>query len=207
MHASDASQRIIPVHSLQEFFRDAVESAIRNQNLDISPHASHYVVNLLTLFSRSEALYKDHGDYFGLKPLALILRDSVDAKTEHSRDEALRRLGDVALFVSGVFADSLEEQIVDVDYYIAMGGNAYSTLSKTSGSNQRILTLADVYSELATKFRYLVDVLNEVLDSARGITTHNLSRLLEVWRKSGSPRAEKLLVDGGVQPLITPFQS
>lgn len=206
MDNTEQSQTIIPVHNLQEFFRDNLNTAISNQGLQLSPHASHYVVNLLTLYSRSEALYRDHGDYFGLKPLALMLRDSVDAESAAQRDETLRRLGDVALFMSGFFADSLQEKSVDIDYYIAMGGNAYSSLSSSGNSSRWVSLLADVYLELARKFQYLVDVLHEVSDTARGISEHNMARLVEIWRKTGSPRAEKLLNEQGVMPAFAPVR-
>jgi len=38
----------------------------------------------------------------------------------------MQRLGDTALFIAGVFADSLNRKLVDVDYYVAMGGTAYA---------------------------------------------------------------------------------
>jgi hypothetical protein len=60
---------------------------------------------------------------------------------------------------------------------------------------------ADVYSELASKFQILIDVLNEVRDGARKESDVDLLRTYEVWLKTGSQRAEKLLREQGVVPI------
>ena len=38
---------------------------------------------------------------------------------------SLKQIGDVSLFVSGFFSDSLRRKLVDVDYYVSIGGVAY----------------------------------------------------------------------------------
>ena len=65
--------RVLPVLNLQDYFRTSIEEVIARQNVELDPHAAHYVVNLLTLFSRSDAFYEEHGSCYGLRPLALML--------------------------------------------------------------------------------------------------------------------------------------
>jgi len=62
-------------------------------------------------------------------------------------------------------------------------------------------TFAAIYRELAVKFQVLVDVLNEVRDEARGESDRDLLRTYEIWLKTGSRRAKKLLHDNGVVPI------
>jgi hypothetical protein len=50
-------------------------------------------------------------------------------------------------------------------------------------------------------FQILVDVLNEVRDEARGESDRDLLRTYEIWLKTGSRRAKKLLADNGVVPI------
>ena len=133
----------------------------------MDPHAAHYVVNLLTLFSRSDKLYEDHGDVYGLRPLAMMMADASDARSAEQRNSSLQRIGDVALFIAGFFADGLAIKAVDLDYYISMGGSAYGSLSEEMGGTTRGLVFASIYRELAEKFQIMVDVLNEVRDGAR----------------------------------------
>ena len=201
MSVSVAAERVVPVHSLTEYFRESVETVIDKQQVDVDPHAAHYVVNLLTLFSRSDEFYEDHGESYGLKPLALMMADAAGASSAAERNFSLQRIGDVALFISGFFADSLADKLVDLDYYIFMGGNAYGSLSDEIRGTTRGAAFADIYRELAAKFQVFVDVLNEVRDGARPDSDVNLLRTYEVWLKTGSRRAAALLQQNGVVPL------
>lgn len=201
MTYSAPSDRVVPVPNLRDFFRESIDAAIDRQGVDVDPHATHYVVNLLTLFARSEDLYEDHGEHYGLKPLAMMLADAVDAATSAQRNFSLQRIGDVSLFIAGFFADSLAHKPVDLDYYIYMGGSAYGSLSEEIRGTTRGRALADVYRELARKFQLVVDLLNEVRDAARASSDVDLLRTYEIWVKTGSKRAESLLRQHGITPM------
>ena len=195
------NDRVVRVRNLQDYFRTSIEGVISRQGVEVDPHASHYVVNLMTLFSRSEELYEDDGDYYGLRPLAMMLADAAEARSAAQRNHSLQRIGDVALFVAGFFSDSLPTRAVDIDYYIHMGGNAYGSLSDEVRGTFRGNSFADIYKELAVKFHVLVDVLNEVRDEASHASDVNVLRTYEIWLKTGSWRAEKILREQGVVPL------
>jgi hypothetical protein len=195
--------RVVPVPNLLDYFRTSIEIVISEQGVEVEPHATHYVVNLLTLFSRSEELYDDDGETFGLKPLALMLADAADAPSPAARNCTLQRIGDVALFISGFFADSLSNHAVDLDYYIHMGGSAYGSLSEEVRGTFRGKAFAKTYSELSAKFQVLVDVLNEMRDRERQESDVDVLRAYNVWRKTGSKRAENLLRQQGVVPMAT----
>lgn len=201
MHERGSNDRVVPIPNLLDYFRTSIEGVISEQGVKVEPHATHYVVNLLTLFSRSEELYDDDGEVFGLKPLALMLADAADASSAVERNNSLQRIGDVALFISGFFANSLATHAVDIDYYIQMGGNAYGSLSAEIRGTFRGQAFADTYCELADKFQVLVDVLNEVRDRERPESDVDLLRTYNVWQKTGSRRAENLLRQQGVVPI------
>lgn len=203
MHEKGSHDRVVPVANLLDYFRTSIDGVISEQGVEVEPHATHYVVNLLTLFARSEELYDDDGETFGLKPLALMLADATDAPSAVQRNYLLQRIGDVALFISGFFADGLATHAVDLDYYIHMGGNAYNSLSEEVRGTFRGNAFADTYRELAAKFQVLVDVLNEVRDRERGESNIDLLRTYSVWRKTGSKRAENLLRQQGVVPILS----
>jgi hypothetical protein len=196
-----SGERVVPVQNLREYFRESIDAAIDKHGVQVDPHATHYVVNLLTLFARSEDLYEDHGESYGLKPLAIMMADALDAASAVQRSSSLQRIGDVSLFIAGFFADSLAHKLVDLDYYIYMGGNAYGSLSEEIRGTTRGQALADVYRELARKFQLLVDVLNEVRDGARQSSDIDVLRTYEIWLKTGSRRAAALLRQHGVVPM------
>lgn len=201
MGTTAADDRVLPVHDLREYFRDSVDAALANQGVHVDPHAAHYVVNLLSLFSRSEDFYVDRTEGSGVKPLALLLVDAAEAPTVEQRSHALQRIGDVALFVAGFFADSLAHRLVDLDYYIYMGGTAYGSLSDEIRGTTRGRALAAVYEELAHKFQVVVEILNEVRDCARRESDIDLLRTYEVWLRTGSKRAAAMLRQHGIVPL------
>ena len=80
MDKLSANNRVEQIANLRDYFRRSVEDVIDNRGVDMDPHAAHYVVNLLTSFSRSEALYEDDGESYGLRPLALMLADAANAE-------------------------------------------------------------------------------------------------------------------------------
>src|SRR5579859_3110171 len=143
---------LVAVSSLREFFRDAFHAASEHQHLDIDEQAEQYVVNLLTMFARADALYEKTSEGLRIRPLAHMLADALDAPSVAARHRALQRLGDVSLFVAGFFA----RKLVDIDYHIAMGGNAYSSLADTMQRSTASRGIAAIYAQLAQKFQRLV---------------------------------------------------
>jgi hypothetical protein len=192
---------LVAVSSLREFFRDAFHAASEHQRLDIDEQAEQYVVNLLTMFSRADALYERTAEGLRIKPLAHMLADALEAPTPAARQRSLQRLGDVSLFVAGFFARSFARKLIDIDYHIAMGGNAYSSLADTMQRSLSGRCVAAIYAQLAQKFQRLVDALNEVSEMSYQHTDADILRLYEVWMKTGSPRAHGLLNKLGVQPV------
>lgn len=201
MEEREAAKPLVAVTNLREFFHDSVQAALRKQRVDVDDHTEHYVVNILTMFARSEELFDTTPEGVRLKPLAHMLADASEATSAQQRDEALRRLGDVSLFVAGFFAQSFARKLVDIDYHIAMGGRAYGTLADNLRGTIRGQAFAAVFLELAQKFQRLVDVLNEVADMAHTHTDRDILRLYEIWLKTGSPRAYAILQRLGVAPV------
>ena len=199
MHDGQASKRVLPVVNLREFFRDALHGALEKRQLAVEDQTEHYVVNLLTLFSRSEELYDATPDGARLKPLVVMLSEALEAPSEGDRNRGLQRLGDVSLFIAGFFAQSFARKLIDIDYHIAMGGRAYGALADTL-SRGKGRVLGHVFAELSTNFQPMVDALNEVSESSYSHSDKDILRLYEVWLKTGSRRCYEILKRLGVEP-------
>ena len=197
---SAARDGLIPVPNLREWFRSSLQATIARQNLRADPHTEYYLVELLTVFARSENFYEYHRGGYGLRPLALMLADALEAPSSERRNLALQRLGDVSLFTAGFFPDSLAEEVVDVDYYSRMGGLAYETLSQLPAQSRRHEALSGVFRELAIRFGAFVDVLTDIAQMARVFTHKDVLRLYDVWIKTGSARAAEKLRELGIHP-------
>lgn len=192
-----AAQPLVHCANLREFFRDSVDTAMESNRLTADHQTAYYVVNLLTLFASADAYHEATTGTPRRKPLALMLADALDAPSREQRCTGLQKLGDVALFIAGFFAGDFEDSVVDLDYYVSIGGTAYSSLSAEARGTARGRVLGQVYAELGEKFQQFVDVLNDVRAPRMGTDT-DLVRQYELWRKTGSARAERVLREQGV---------
>jgi hypothetical protein len=199
MSDTPSSCRVQPVSNLKEYFRDALHGALASQQLAVEDQTEHYVVNLLTLFSRSEALFDRTAEGPRLKPLVVMLSEALEARSGDDRNRGLQRLGDVSLFVAGFFAQSFARKLIDIDYHIAMGGRAYGALAQTL-SRGKGRVLGHVFAELSQKFQPMVDALNELAETAYAHSDKDILRLYEIWMKTGSRRCYALLKRLGVDP-------
>ena len=91
------------------------------QQLAVGDHTQHYVVNVLTLFARSEALFEPTADGLRLKPLVAMLSEALAAPTWPSASAACSGSGMCRLFIAGFFARSFARKLVDIDYHISHG--------------------------------------------------------------------------------------
>ena len=193
------TSRIVTNMNVREYFRDSVCTAVANQQLDASESTIFYLVNLLTTFTRSEDFFDKTENGMMLRPLALIYADALHAETDNERNRCLQRLGDVALFISGLFSSYLNRKTVDLDYYISMGGNAYGHLANNrQGAGPG---LREVFVELAQRFPDLVDVLAEISEQGAPGNNNDVLRLYEIWLATGSRRTAERLRDLGVDPV------
>ena len=177
-----------------EYFRELVENAIARRKLTSSEVSSFYLVQLLDSFVRPDRALSDSG-VDSDQPLAHLLCEAI-ASAETRRFAFFKATGDLSLFISGFFSDSLTRKQVDFDYYVSMGGYAYRRAARLSAHQ----TAADVFEELSQKFVRFVDVLTEVSE-ASSLTDHqSLLRLYEKWLRTGSERAGAKLREQGVLP-------
>jgi hypothetical protein len=180
---------VVRQESAIEYFKELVEGAIAHQGLATGELTAFYVVHLLASFlQRPEEAAGEEG------PLALRLGRALERGGAEQR-ASLKQIGDVSLFVSGFFSDSLHRRLVDVDYYASIGGRAYHTLSRVETDR-----LAPVFAELGDRFGEFADVLSEVSERTACSSNGDLLRLYERWLKTRSRRAGQLLVERGVVP-------
>lgn len=191
------SSGLITESSVNQFFRESVDAALATQRVDARGETVAYIVNMLSFYIRSDQFFEQGAEGKDTKPLALMYADAVNAPNTRERASALRRLGDVALFVSGIFADSFKRRAVDMNYYVSMGGTAYGCLSDVFAEHSRGTDNVPIFKELSEKFDQFVDVLNEVSEGSRDDSESALA-LFERWQRSGSRRIAKKLRACGI---------
>lgn len=192
---------VIKATSMRAYFHEALLTASRHQDVSINDDTAAYVINLLTAYCRANALnpVSDEGRYH--KALATIYAEAVDADTPEQRNQGLQRLGDIALFIAGLFSDSLNRRAVDVDYYIGMGETAYGQLHDAMQRRTNRFERVELFADLQRMFAPLVDVLGEVSEMSGLSSDADTLRSYELWIRTGSERAARRLQRSGIVPM------
>jgi hypothetical protein len=184
------AEALVRNESPVEYFRELVESAMQRQHLSARQLTSFYLVNLLAGFVHFDRLPAAGDD----EPLGVRFVKAQQEAGIRQRDE-LRQVGDLSLFISGFFADSLARSLVDIDYYIQLGEHAYGSLARQGDG-----TFGDVFDELSGKFPAFVDVLGEISERTALRSNTDLLRLYERWLRTKSRRSGDLLASRGIVP-------
>ena len=191
---------LIVSSDLEGFFREQVTDARNELGIELQEMVEYYLVNLL-------CDYSNPGDHqsLGDEPLALIYKRALEADAV-DRISILKDLGDGALYTAGFFVESIQKSVVDVDYYITMGGHAYSSLGNLVSGYARGNTFSEIYKELADAFPSLVHVLNFVSGVSRESKNEDteLLKLYEKWVTTRDPRLYQQLLEKG---LLTAFDT
>ena len=192
----DNTNNIIFVNP-NEYFHSAVSGAVSTLKLKVSEDSQSYLVNLLAHFVSLDNLYPLDAEG---KPAELTLTEQLATALEEEQAKVkalrLRQLGDYSLYVAGFFTDSLSRKLVDVDYYIGMGGAAYETVARLEEKKAK----AQLFAELGAKFPKFVDILSQISEETGFNPGDNrdLLRTYDLWVKTGSDRLAKQLAKAGI---------
>jgi hypothetical protein len=184
---------MLTTSNLTVLFRELLQAAMAAQQVESSETTEYYLVQLLEQFARpSRANLLD-------PPLAL---DYLEASSVPAplRYEKLKRVADTALFITGLFVDSLERSLVGPDYYASLGRSAYARLSAHSPR----AALAEPFSELAGRFQEFVRVLGEISAQELFRREQDTLRLYKRWLHTRGRREADLLVRRGLIPFAPP---
>lgn len=170
--------------TLESFLFDEIEQVQERTGRSLPTEVEAYVVYLLAAFARRP-------DEAGRtsRPLAL---DYLQARSQSgvARAQALRGVGDRALYISGVVPRSLHRTPVNVRYVHGIGESAYREVAG-DGPLAVLGTLAHMFGEVA-------EVIGDVVELGAANEPGDLLAVYERWRIHGDPRDAKLLVRAGV---------
>ncbi|HEV7732221.1 MAG TPA: hypothetical protein VGR62_08685 [Candidatus Binatia bacterium] len=179
--------------NLTVLFRDLVRTAMASQRVASSETTEFYLVQLLEGFVRP-----DRADLLD-PPLAIEYLEALQLPASQ-RFSKLRRVGDTALFITGIFVDSLERSAVGPTYYAMLGRNAYARLSVEPSRG----ALAPSFVELADRFPDFVRVLGEIGDQELFRSERDTLRVYKRWLHSQGRREANVLVRRGLIPFVPP---
>jgi hypothetical protein len=180
--------------SAKDFFSVLVDDALEARRVETFPLVRDYLVRLLEGFLRADDS-RDSAD--GPRPPIRTLAETLLHASQLDtgpRHELLKRLGDTSLYVSGFFGDSLHRKIVDIDYYVSIGGLAFGTLAKETREDLQ----AQMYDEVSNRFLDYVDVLTVVSQRSMIRSDQDVLRLYSRYLTTGSELARDQLIERGL---------
>jgi hypothetical protein len=174
--------------SMSDYFKEQIVAAIDSRKLHTAPLTVEYLTHLLEHYAVSQNLFANRK-----ATLAEMYLKAFSPETPN-RAELLKSLGDVSLYISGFFGDSLNRKIVDIDYYADMGGAAYGGLAVLIDEDPHV----PVYQEFSQRFMEFVDLLTFVSQRTMIQTNSDLLRLYDRYVSTGSRLAEEQLIAKGL---------
>lgn len=185
----------ILLESPRDYFVDRVEDACKRVKFEPLPLSRQYLVSLLEHFMVSTNLFPPD-DGTGRAKRETLAEMYLRAQNAPSpvRIDLLKKLGDSSLYISGFFGDSLTRKIVDIDYYVDMGGTAYGSLARTSSDEH----YSQMFGEFSIRFAEFVDVLTYISQESLIQTNEDLLKLYDRYMATGSRLAEEQLLEKGL---------
>ena len=180
--------------TITEYFSGGIAREANELAPPLSDGVIQYLTHVLIHFSESRHLFNTANNHCALPTLALLYESAHKAPTRHQRNTTLRQLGDSALFMGALFYEYFAKKGINKDYFIGMGGAAYSSLGDCNYGDSA------VYYELAEKFPALLQVLANVCAVDLHYNADDIFSLLERWQGSKDDTLRKQLHAIGIIP-------
>ncbi|MBI4405124.1 MAG: hypothetical protein HY537_13260 [Deltaproteobacteria bacterium] len=186
------------VAEARDYFTCQLKELMEKRQVAAKEYSVIYIADLLLRYMESEKFFvRDSENKLHHNILADLYAEFIQGNEETKR-MTLRRLGDICLLMTGLFADYLNRKLVDLDYYFGMGGTAYQQLAHLELNK----TKRSLFAELSVKFKPFSNLLNEMNDRSNIQSNTDLLRLYEKWLLTGSDHLRELLAQNGLTSLI-----
>lgn len=185
-----------------EYFREMVNTAAETLHVHADEEVIFYIVNLLSEFLITDNLYADLDPNSDQEPLTVLLEKALNSD-QGEQIQRFKHLGDLSLFISGFFSDSLYRRLVSLDFYKTVGCTSYNQLAHIMKTKVQSKVFWEIYHDLAENFSVFTDILSEVSEKSFSHTNKDILKIYERWLKTKSIRDEKILRKEGIFPDIS----
>lgn len=182
--------------TLEAFFGELLTDALSREKLCLDRSTQAYLLQVIA--DRDVVSPRPDRSERGAPALASLYLEAMQ-RPPIERREALRELGDHALVMSGLFPQHVERRgsVVDVDYYVSMGGAAYAQAASLTRDGLR-----EVLAQLSRRFAQLVEVLTRVAERTTLPVARDPGALYTRWSRATDGAAlERELLAHGLVPV------
>ncbi len=177
---------------LAHYFKTRLEDHSNLLNLQIQTDTLWYIGSLLARFGSSEQLYSYADKRLHTRPLALLYKDAMEAPELRQRCLFLRQLGDLALFIGGLYPESYAKHGINKDYFVGMGGGAYDFLADNARELQH------VFGELAANITQLLTLVANACAKESTFDASDILALYSRYAATGDEQAKQQLARLGI---------
>lgn len=178
---------------LRIWFAHRLDGVFERRRMTVTNATHSYLAVLLTAFTQTPQLTGGACGRAVHRSLAERYFEAADSPASRLRREALRKRGDLALFVCGVFPGYVASRLVGQDYYEAMGRSAYAELA------QQVPAERTIFSALARSFGSFADALGETVWGERAAA--DPLALYERWLAGGGTYVRERLAALDLTPV------
>jgi hypothetical protein len=191
-------RKIILSTNLKGFFFDGLSELNKKSLCPVPEAVIYYSSDVLDKFALSQDFFEtsDEG-----RVREKILGMKLLEATQFSRDEqkkVYKEVGDMSLMVCGYFSQSVNNKIIDSQYYAQLGKMAFSHLNNVTPT---FLDIPSFYGMVATCFESLTTLMTILATKDNAGTENNL-----IFKKilKNEPVSEKeMLASGVLKPLTS----
>jgi hypothetical protein len=180
----------------QSYFTEMVREACERRKIKTNMAMQSYLSGLLSFYLDAKNLHDESVNELGerqpqtMAEMLLVASQS----EEREKQELLKKLAERSLYISGFFGDSLSRKAVDIDYYVGIGGVAYSSLADCVKEDTR----ASIYRTCSARFLDFVEVLTYISTESMIQSDTNILRLYDRYLRTGSEMAKEKLIEKGI---------
>lgn len=127
-------------------WQEVVQQAAFQHTIALNQELEMYLISLLMRYTNQPEL---------LKRIMAINFLQAQHKRPQERIQALQRVGDECLLITGLFPFIPRKRLVTVSYFVSLGQSAYSAISYQH----------DVFNTLAVQFVSVMDVLRSITEN------------------------------------------
>jgi hypothetical protein len=188
------SKKIILTTNLKGFFFEGLSELNKKSICPVPESIIYYSSDVLDKFALSEDFFETTDGKVREKILGMKLLEA----SLHNREEQkkiYKEVADMSLLVCGYFSESVNNKIVDTQYYAQLGKMAYSHLNNVT---PRFLDIPHFYGMVATCFESLTTLMT-LLASKDRLCDKNL--FYERIMKNDNISYDEMLKSGVLPPL------
>ncbi len=185
-----------PAHAFESTLSEYFHGRLLEFGRDIRPKPREetlwYMCGVLSRLGDSSQLFGYDEGNIGVRPLAMLYKDAIEAQEKWERCLILRQLGDLSLFLGALFPERYARRGIYKDYFVGMGGGAYDYLAENAHQNRH------VFSELAAMFARLLELVARACSKQNPFDASDVLELYQRWRQTGDPIAARQLQALGI---------